>query len=107
MRRLFVVFGLVTLAILLSNLTMMSQQGYTDTRFTQEQLNAWQAIAETYYEPGVDANALLGNEYNKIADMKPGMIVPDFTLLDYEGNAHSLSDYVGKAFILFASGSWY
>lgn len=102
MRKLLAVFGLAALVLLLGNMTMMSQQEYT-----AEQMAAWQAIAETYYTPGVDPNFMLGKDRVVFDDIKTGMIAPDFTLLDMEGAQHSLSDYVGKVFILLNTGSWY
>lgn len=110
MRKSLAVLCFVMLGLLLVSVTMMSQppsERFDATRWTPEQLAAWQAKAETYYEADVDENFLLGKDRNAIEDIKPGMYAPEFTLLDYDGNPHSLSDYVGKAFIVFATGSWY
>ena len=115
MRKLLAVLGLATLTLLLGNMTLLSQQ-----EFTAEQLAGWQAIAETYYVAGVDENFILNANakvaageldarwsYSKPDLVQGGMLMYDFTQLDMEGVAHSLSDYKGKAFILLNNGSWY
>lgn len=116
MRKLLAIAGLVTLTLLLGNMTLLSQQ-----EFTAEQLAGWQAIAETYYVAGVDENFILDApakiaageleagrwSYAKPDLIQGGMLMFDFTQLDLEGVAHSLSDYKGKAFILLNNGSWY
>lgn len=120
MRKLLAVLGLAALMLVLGNMTLMSQQGYTEGKFTQDQLNAWQAIAETYYVAGVDENFILNAppkvaagelearwSYAKPDLVQGGMIAPDFTQLDMEGVPHSLSEYRGKAFVILTNGSWY
>lgn len=102
MRKLLAVLGFAALVLLLGNMTMMSQQAVT-----AEQLAAWQAIAETYYEAGVDPNFMLPNEVNAFDTVKPGMIMPDFTLMDISGNPVSLSQFKGNSFVLLITGSWY
>jgi len=102
MRKLLAITGLAALVLLLGNMTMVSQQ-----EFTAEQLTAWQAIAETFYEAGVDPNFMLANEVNPFDTVKPGMIMPDFTLMNVNGEPYSLSQFKGNSFVLLITGSWY
>jgi len=109
MRRILAFAGLAALALLLTG-QVDSQAG-----FSQDQLDAWQAVAASYYAEGVDENAMLGDPWEKPAmwafrdpnGIQPGMIVPDFTLMDLDFNPVSLSDYQGEAFVLVITGSWY
>lgn len=110
MRKLIAVLGLATLVLLLGNVALLSQQ-----QFTQEQLDAWQAIAETYYTPGVDEDFMLGDPtllpnawgYDKPDMVVPGMIAPDFTLMGFYGEVVSLSQFNGQKFVVMITGSWY
>ncbi len=110
MRKLLAVLGLATLALLLGNVALLSQQ-----QFTQEQLDAWQAIAETYYTPGVDENYMLGDPtllpnawgFDNPNAVVPGMIAPDFTLISFYGEPVSLSTFAGQKFVVMITGSWY
>lgn len=110
MRKLLAVCGLATLVLLLSNVALLSQQ-----QVTQDQLNAFQAIAETYYTPGVDQNFLLNDPLqheNQWAFSDPnliqaGMIAPDFTLMSFFNEPYTLSQYLGQKFVVLITGSWY
>lgn len=91
------------MAILLAGfLSVQAQWQWTDAQLAQ-----WQSIAETYYFEGIDEEALLGNDYNPFHTIGPGMIGPDFTLLDYRGNSVMLSQFRGEAFVVLISGSWH
>jgi len=110
MRKLITLASLVLLAVVLMGMPTMSQQG-----FTQEQLDAWQAIAATFYEEGIDENFMLGDPtllpgswgYSNPRAIAPGMIAPDFTLITFEGEPFTLSDYIGEKFVVMVTGSWY
>jgi len=116
MRRLTALLSLAVLLLLFAHNSALSQN------YEEGELLAWQAIAETYYtEEGlanenfffeapakVEAGELDARwSYSTPNMVQPGMLVPDFTLLDMDGNAHSLSDYVGEKFIVLFNGSWY
>jgi len=109
MRHILVFAGLAALVLLLTG-QVDSQAG-----FSQDQLDAWQTIAASYYTDGVDENAMLGNPWEKApfwafrdpGAIQAGMTVPDFTLMDLDFNPVSLSDYQGEAFVLVITGSWY
>ncbi len=109
MRRILAFAGLAAWVLLLA--------GQVDSQadFSQDQLDAWQAVAASYYAADIDENAMLGNPWEKApfwafrdpGAIQPGMIVPDFTLMDLDFNPMSLSDYQGEAFVLVITGSWY
>jgi hypothetical protein len=116
MRRLTALLSLAVLLLLLANNSALSQN------YEEGELLAWQAIAETYYtEEGLANENFFFEAPAKVAAgelderwsyrtpnlVQPGMFVPDFTLLDMEGNPHSLSDYRGEKFVLLFNGSWY
>lgn len=110
MRKLMTLASLVVLAVYLLGMPSLSQQGYT-----QEQLDAWQAIAATFYEEGIDENFMLGDPtlldgqwgYTNPRAIAPGMIAPDFTLITFEGEPFTLSNVIGEKFIVLVTGSWY
>jgi cytochrome oxidase Cu insertion factor (SCO1/SenC/PrrC family) len=110
MRKLVTLCSLVLLAVFLIGSPSLSQQG-----FTQEQLDAWQAVAATFYEEGIDENFMLGDPtlldgmwgYINPKAIGLGMIAPDFTLINFEGEPFTLSDYIGEKFIVLVTGSWY
>jgi len=113
MRRLIVLAGLATLAFLLiGNGTMLSH-----TNYSQDQLDAWQAIAETYYTSGVNETEMVDNPlaegrpnmwgFRDANAIQSGMIAPDFTLLDMDGQPVKLSDFIGEKFIILITGSWF
>jgi len=64
-------------------------------------------VAETYYEEGVDENALLGQRLNGRFAIAPGMYMTDFTLRDLEGVPYTLSEQRGQKFVLIINGSWW
>lgn len=72
-----------------------------------QDMDTWIAKAQALYAAGVDENALLGNAFNEFEAIKPGMLAPDFTLLDINGVEYSLSQYLGNAFVIIETGSWY
>ncbi len=73
----------------------------------QGDMDAWIANAQSFYVEGVEENALLGNAFNDFEAIKPGMLAPDFTLLDINGMEYSLSQYLGNSFVIVETGSWY
>lgn len=110
MRKTIVLLCVALLVLLLSNNSPQAQ-----TQFSQEQLNAWQAIAETYYQEGVDENYMLGQladyppmwGYSNPGLIQPGMIAPDFMLYDLNNQPMTLSQFKGNAFVVHITGSWY
>ena len=115
MRRLIALAGLMAVALML-----LSQAPAMSQAYEEGEVDAWQALAETYYtEEGIANPNFYWDNAEKVAsgeltaryafrgiDIPPGIIVPDFTLNDFEGVSHSLSDYKGN-FILLNNGSWY
>jgi hypothetical protein len=73
----------------------------------QGDMDTWIANAQSFYAEGVDENALLGNQFNDFSAIMPGMLGPDFTLLDINGIEFSLSQYLGNSFVVLETGSWY
>ena len=86
--------------------------------FTDEQLAAWQATAETFYVQGIDENFMLplmddptlqpnrwGFDNQDL--IQPGMIAPDFTLFDVYDEPFTLSQFEGNNFVFLITGSWY
>jgi cytochrome oxidase Cu insertion factor (SCO1/SenC/PrrC family) len=113
MRKLTILVSLASLLFLVAgNQVLLSQQEYT-----QEQMDAWQAIAESYYVEGVDENFLTDNPlaegrpnmwgFRDATAIQSGMNAPDFTLLDMDGQPVALTDFVGEKFIVLITGSWY
>ncbi len=113
MRKLTILVSLASLLFLSAgSQVLLSQQEYT-----QDQMDAWQAIAETYYVADVDENFLTDNPlaegrpnmwgFRDSTAIQSGMAAPDFTLLDMDGEPVALSDYIGEKFIVLITGSWY
>ncbi len=73
----------------------------------QGDMDTWIANAQAFYVEGVDENALLGNQFNDFSAIMPGMLGPDFTLLDINGIEFSLSQYLDNSFVVIETGSWY
>ncbi len=103
MRRLTALATLAVFALALIGTPITQAQD----SWTEADMAEFQARAEGYYEAGIDTNYMLGKDRLTFDEIKPGMIAPDFTLLDLEGTQHSLSDYIGEKFILLVTGSWY
>jgi len=91
-----------TVSILALTLALFS--GVTSA---QGDMETWIANAQSFYVEGVDENALMGNAFNAFEEIKPGMLGPDFTLLDLNGIEYSLSQYLGNSFVIVETGSWY
>jgi len=113
MRKLTILLSLASLLFLAAGgPVMLSQEDPT-----QAQMDAWQAVARTYYEEGVDENFLTDNPlaegrpnmwgFTNANAIQSGMTAPDFTLLDLDGQMVSLSDFIGEKFIVLVTGSWF
>lgn len=118
MRKVLTMTALAALAFLLLGQSTVLSQNYEEG-----ELDAWQAIAETYYTaegladenfftdtaPGLVAAGELDERYGfRSPDVvQPGMFVPDFTLMTLGGVPVTLSQYRGEKFVLLINGSWY
>lgn len=68
-------------------------------------LETYQQRAEQYYEPGVDEQALLERAWNPFNEIKPGMIAPQFSVMDLEGIPHALGDLREQRFVVLEIGN--
>ena len=72
---------------------------------SDDSLQTYQERAEQYYEPGVDEQALLERAWNPFDEIKPGMIAPEFSIMDLEGMPHALSDRREQRFVVLEIGN--
>ena len=107
MRRMFALAGVICLALLLTGTFSSRAQDEAPVVWTAAQLAEFQSRAVTFYEEGVDENALIGQRLNGRFAIKPGMYMTDFTLRDLDGVPYNLNEQRDKKFIVFINGSWW
>ena len=106
MRRTLVSSLSLLVLLLIGTLTLHAQDEEA-TAWTADQLAEFQSRAVTFYEEGIDENALLGQRLNGRFAIKQGMYMTDFTLRDLDGVPYTLSEQRGEKFIVFINGSWW
>lgn len=85
-----------SLAILLQPVLSMGSAGPLET---------YQARAQQFYRTGVDELALVNNAFNPERTLLPGMLAPDFSLMDLDGAMHTLSELRGSKFVVIHTGN--
>lgn len=71
----------------------------------QDSLKTYQERAEQYYEPDVDEWTLLERAWNPFSEIKPGMMAPEFSVMDLEGTPYALADLRERQFVVLEIGN--
>lgn len=93
-KRIFLGFSL--LLILLQSSVLLN---------SDEILDVYQARAELLYEAGVDEDALIDRSWNASEQLRPGMLAPNFSVMELDGKMQALDDLKGEQFVLFVIGN--